>query len=78
MKQSRWASFGETAFNTFLGFGLSLLLQWLYFDVWLGFPLHITDNLTFALIMTAVSLKRGFLVRRLFEALLDRQRKATR
>ena len=69
MKQSRWASFGETALNTFAGFGLSLFLQWLYFDVWLGFPLHIGQNLTFAVIMTAVSLARGFSIRRLCEAL---------
>lgn len=67
LKQSFLASFGETAANTFLGFGLSLLLQWLYFDVYLGFPLRIGDNLMFAVVMTFVSLARGLTVRRLFE-----------
>lgn len=69
MKQSRLASWIETISNTAAGFGLSLFLQWLYFDWWLGFPLHIGDNLVFAIIMTGVSLARGFTMRRIFEAL---------
>lgn len=69
MKQSRLASWIETIANTAAGFGLSLFLQWLYFDWWLGFPLHIGDNLLFAVIMTVVSLARGFTMRRIFEAL---------
>jgi hypothetical protein len=69
VKQSRLASWIETLTNTFAGFGLSLLLQYLYFDVWLGFPLHIADNFAFAVIMTVVSLARGFTMRRIFEAL---------
>ena len=69
MKQSKLASWIETLTNTFTGFGLSLLLQYLYFDVWLGFPLHIADNFLFAVIMTAVSIARGFTMRRIFEAL---------
>jgi hypothetical protein len=68
MKQSRWGSFGESAANTFAGFFLSLGLQWLYFDWLLGFPLHITQNLFFAVVMTVVSLARGFTIRRIFEA----------
>ncbi|MFN3656801.1 MAG: hypothetical protein ACK4UO_06075 [Pseudolabrys sp.] len=67
MKQSRWASFAETATSTAAGFGLSLALQWVYFDLFLGFPLHISQNVAFALIMTAVSLARGYTIRRLFE-----------
>lgn len=69
MKQSKLASWIETLTNTFAGFGLSLLLQYLYFDVWLGFPLHVSQNFAFAVIMTAVSLARGFTMRRIFEAL---------
>lgn len=69
MKQSRLASWIETIANTAAGFGLSLFLQWVYFDWWLGFPLHIADNLVFAVIMTIVSLARGFTMRRIFEAL---------
>ena len=69
MKQSSWASWIETCTNTAVGFGLSLFLQWLYFDWYLGFPLQISANLVFALVMTVVSLARGFGVRRLFEKL---------
>lgn len=69
MKQSSWASWIETCTNTFVGFGLSLFLQWLYFDYFLGFPLQISANFIFALVMTVVSLARGFGVRRLFEKL---------
>jgi hypothetical protein len=69
VKQSKLASWIETLTNTFAGFGLSLLLQYLYFDVWLGFPLHVSQNFAFAVIMTFVSLARGFTMRRIFEAL---------
>ena len=67
LKQSRLGSLREQLISTFSGFGLSLLLQWLFFDVYLGYPLHPVQNLTFAAIMTVVSIGRGYLIRRVAE-----------
>lgn len=67
MKQSRLQSFIESLTSTAVGFGLSLLCQWLFFAVWLGLPLSLTMNLTFAVIMTGVSIGRQFILRRAFE-----------
>jgi hypothetical protein len=69
MKQSRAMSMLETALSTAAGFGLSLFLQWLILPVLLGVPVPLATNLAFAAIMTVASLARGFVLRRLFEAL---------
>ena len=69
MKQSRLMSMLETALSTAAGFGLSLFLQWLILPVLLGVPVPLSTNLAFAAIMTVASLARGFVLRRLFEAL---------
>ena len=69
MKQKLSTSAWEALVSIAVGFGLSLLLQWLFFVVWLGLPLSAFDNLTFTVIMTAASFLRQMGVRRLFEAL---------
>jgi hypothetical protein len=67
VKQSSRGSAVEALTSTAVGFGLSLFLQWLYFDRALGFELHFGLNFLFAVIMTVVSFGRGYLIRRLFE-----------
>ena len=69
MKQSRFMSMLETSISTAVGFGLSLPLQWLFLPMLLGVPMPLHVNLAFAAIMTVASLARGFVLRRVFEAL---------
>lgn len=68
MKQSRLASFIESAINILVGFGISLGAQILFLPM-LGVPISLGQNFSFALIMTAISLGRQFILRRVFEAL---------
>jgi hypothetical protein len=69
MKQSRLMSAIETVSSTAAGFALSLLLQWLVLPLLLGHPVPFTVNLAFAVVMTAASLARQYILRRIFEAL---------
>lgn len=68
MKQSRFMSMIETTLSTAAGFGISLFAQW-YFLPLLGVSISLHQNFAFAIIMTAVSLARGFILRRIFEAM---------
>lgn len=68
MKQSRSMSLIESCINIGVGFGISLGAQILFLPM-LGVTINIHQNLAFAAIMTAVSICRSYLLRRLFEAL---------
>jgi hypothetical protein len=68
MKQSRVMSLVESLANIAVGFGLSILCQALVLPA-LGVAIPWTANLLFAVFMTAVSIARQFVMRRLFEAL---------
>ncbi len=68
MKQSKFMSMLETSLSTAVGFGISLTAQW-YFLPLLGVTISLQQNFFFAVIMTVVSLARGFVLRRIFEAL---------
>lgn len=69
MKQSKLMSMMETTLSTAAGFGLSLFLQWLILPALIGVAIPLHTNLAFAGIMTVASLLRGFILRRVFEAL---------
>lgn len=69
MKQSRLMSMLETLLSTATGFGLSLFLQWLILPYLVGVPIALHTNFAFAGVMTVASLVRGFVLRRVFEAL---------
>ncbi|MBR0871169.1 hypothetical protein JQ633_12425 [Bradyrhizobium tropiciagri] len=75
MKQSRSISLLKSVISTAVGFSLSLLLQWLILPVLIGAPVPLHANLAFAAIMTAVSIARGYVLERCFEAMGWRQRK---
>jgi hypothetical protein len=68
MKQSRIMSLVETVLSTVIGFGVALTTQILVFPLF-GFSPPLSHNLLIGAIFTVVSIARGFLVRRLFEAL---------
>jgi len=68
MKQSRVMSMLESVINIAVGFGISLAAQ-IFFLPLLGVQISLQQNISFALIMTAVSIVRSYLLRRFFEAL---------
>jgi hypothetical protein len=68
--QSRSASFFETVTSTLLGFVLSVVVQRALFPA-MGHDLGYAENLVVASVFTAVSILRGYAVRRLFNALRD-------
>lgn len=68
MKQSRFMSMLESIINIAVGFGISLGAQMLFLPM-LGVAISFSQNLTFALIMTVISIVRSYLLRRVFEAL---------
>lgn len=68
MKQSRLMSLLEQTLSTAIGFGIALATQLIVFP-WFGFHPDIGTNLAITAIFTVVSVARGYLLRRLFEAL---------
>ena len=71
MKQSRTMSLLEAIANVAVGFGVAVLAQIVVFPL---FGLHVpfTDNLLIGAIFTAVSIGRSYALRRLFEAIRNR------
>lgn len=68
MKQSQFMSLVESTINILVGFGIAVTAQAIFLPL-LGVPIPLTANLIFAVIMTAISIARSYLLRRLFEAL---------
>ncbi len=66
MKQSRLMSMLETCLSTAIGFVVAVGTQLVVFPLFNYSP-PLADNFKIAVLFTAVSLVRGFLVRRLFE-----------
>jgi hypothetical protein len=66
MKQSRLASFTESAINIAVGFAISFGAQLLFLPM-LGVPILLWQNTAFAIIMTVISFGRSYLLRRIFE-----------
>lgn len=68
MKQSRLMSMLETCLNTVIGFVIAIATQILVFPLF-GYSPPLSTNLQIGLVFTVVSIMRGFVLRRLFEAL---------
>lgn len=68
MKQSRATSFTKSLVSTAVGFAISFLAQILILPL-LGVPINLTQNTIFAIIMTVISVARGYLLERAFEAM---------
>lgn len=68
MKQSRATSFTKSLVSTAVGFAISFLAQILILPL-LGVPINLTQNTIFAVIMTVISVARGYLLERAFEAM---------
>ena len=67
MKQSRSTSLLKSIVSTATGFGISLAAQWSILPHLIGHPVSIEANLSFAGIMTAISIARGYVLERIFE-----------
>ena len=68
--QSRSTSFFEILTSTVLGFFLSVAVQRALFPA-MGHDFAFAENMVVASVFTAVSILRGYTVRRVFNALRD-------
>jgi hypothetical protein len=58
----------EAAANVFVGYVLAIATQIVVFP-WFGIETGLAEHMTIGLVFVGVSLARGYLLRRLFEAL---------
>lgn len=63
--QSKKHSFVESITNTFVGFGISLLIQLIIYPI-MGIKVSFSQNIFITLIFTIISILRGYFIRRLF------------
>lgn len=68
MKQSRTMSMVEAAANVVVGYVLAIATQIVVFP-WFGIETGLPEHLMIGLAFVGVSLVRGYLLRRLFEAI---------
>ena len=64
--QSRRMALLEAGVNVVVGYGLAVLVQLLIFPV-LGLRVSLGEGMIIGLVFTAVSMARGYMLRRLFE-----------
>ncbi len=67
MKQSRAMSLAEALANVVVGYVLAVATQIVVFP-WFGIETGLAEHMTIGLAFVGVSLARGYLLRRLFEA----------
>ena len=63
--QSRWLSLVEAITNVSVGYVLAVITQIVVFP-WFGIHPSLGENLALGLVFTAISLMRGYALRRLF------------
>ena len=68
MQQSRLMSLAESVTNVVIGYVLAIATQIIVFP-WFGIETGLAEHLTIGLAFVGVSLARGYLLRRLFEAI---------
>ena len=68
MKQTRTMSLVEAVVNVVVGYMLAIATQIVVFP-WFGIETGLGEHLTIGLAFVGISLARGFLLRRLFEAI---------
>ena len=74
MQQSRLMSLAESVTNVVIGYVLAIATQIVVFP-WFGIETGLAEHLTIGLAFDGVSLARGYLLRRLFEAIRIRNAK---
>lgn len=68
MQQSRLMSLVESVTNVVVGYVLAIATQVVVFP-WFGIETGLAEHMTIGLAFVGISLARGFLLRRLFEAI---------
>lgn len=63
--QTKLQSLAEAVFGTLIGLLVAIASNWLVLPLF-GFPVNLSQSFWIAVIFTAVSILRSFLVRRLF------------
>lgn len=71
MEQSRLESLLETIVNTTIGYGVAIVSQLLLFPIF-GIDIPLSSNLLIGAWFTAISLVRGYVIRRWFNSRLKR------
>lgn len=71
MIQSRFMSLIESIANVVVGYGVAVLTQIVVFP-WFGIAMGLSDNMKIGMVFVGVSLVRGYLLRRLFGSIGDR------
>jgi len=71
MTQSRAMSLAESATNVVVGYVLALVTQLIVFP-WFGIAAALHEHLAIGVVFVGISLVRGYLLRRLLEAVRDR------
>lgn len=66
MSQSRRHSIEETIISTLVGLGVSTILNWTYVPWVLHTQVTVGSNMALTAVFTAVSIMRGYSLRRLF------------
>ena len=74
MKQSRVMSMIEAVTNVIVGYVLAIATQIVVFP-WFGIETGLAEHLTIGLAFVGVSLARGYVLRRMFEAIRVRNAK---
>jgi len=67
MKQTQLMSLVEAATNVIVGYALAIVTQIVVFP-WFGIETGLAEHMAIGLAFVGVSLARGYLLRRLFEA----------
>lgn len=65
MKQSKNKSLVETITQTFIGLIVSILIQRILFPI-MDIPVNFGQNIIITIVFTAVSIIRGYVIRRIF------------
>jgi len=68
MKQSKRKSFVESIIQTIIGLGTSILIQVILYPI-MGIPVTFFQNIIITSVFFAVSIVRGYFVRRIFDGI---------
>lgn len=71
IRQTRLGSFYEVCINILIGFAINYCANLVILPMF-GFHISLTDNLLMGLLYTVISVIRGYVVRRWFEAKIHR------
>ena len=72
--QSRLQSLIEAWLNVAIGFGVSLVANLIVLPLF-GYPVTVGDAFGIGLVFTAISIVRSYLIRRMFNSILHRNKK---